>query len=224
MKRNYLLVALGAVLLISSSTLAVAYTESTIYRPNNGNQVTDATTDTPLYQIEEDGPYTRGTTNQQLVNITNNYDETISTTIRLSPDSWALQSGGRTTTLTLQPNETKPVNVTIPGQSTNTCTGTNQTTMQYTYSVDGGSITIEDSTNTVIVCGTTQPTNTTPPTITTLQNFTAVEETNTFTLETVTAEATPPANLTTLTYEITNQNTGQIVYTQTEQLTTQQYQ
>lgn len=130
---------------------AAAYTDATVLRQNNGNDISPATQNTPLFQINQANQYYGGTNNQDFIQLVNNYDETLSVTVTLSDDNWAFSDGSTTKTYTLQEGETIQTVIDTKGNRDDTCDKTN--TYSYTYSVSGDTLNTNQVTNQVTICG-----------------------------------------------------------------------
>lgn len=152
MRKNTIAVILLFAILLGTATTAYAYSEATVNRPHLGYEISDATNNTPLVEFTEYGPYYGGTTDQQFITITNHYDEPVTVNFQLSQNNWEFSSTGtRTTSVTIQPNESQTTAVSIGGAS-KTC-DQQQNTWSYTYNVDSSTLNIQDSTNNVTICG-----------------------------------------------------------------------
>jgi len=131
--------------------VASALDSATILRENNGNTISPATQNQPLFQINETGPYQGGTNNQDFVQLINNYDETLSVVVSLSNDNWNFADGSTSQTFTLTEGETVQTTIEIGGSNQN-C-NQKQNTYDYTYSVSGPTMSIDQITNQVTICG-----------------------------------------------------------------------
>lgn len=154
MKLTRLIFGLLLLTVLVTTLNAGAYEQGVITRTQDTADFNPAVQNTPLFEITEYQPYSGGTNNQDFITVTNNYDEQISTTVSLSNNNWEFSSTGTTTrTITLQPNESVLLQVDIGGA--NKQCSKSQTTWSYTYSVTGQTLTIQDTTQNVTICGGT---------------------------------------------------------------------
>lgn len=139
-------------LLIASTSTAIAYSDTILDRPQLSYDVNDATEGNPIFLIDEQGPYPSGTDNVEFLTLNNGYDESISVTIELSNDNWQYSDGSQTRTFQIAQYSQENINVDTTGPTRTCAEEDDRRTYEYTYSVNSNSLTIFETTNTVQVC------------------------------------------------------------------------